>query len=92
MDYEWDELKRTANIVKHGVDFNDVLEFQWDTAIETEDTRQEYEEPRWISLGKIRGRLYVLVYTIRSDNIRLISLRKANGREIQHYEKTQKLI
>ncbi|MDY3330651.1 MAG: BrnT family toxin [Pelistega sp.] len=37
-------------------------------------------------MGKIRGRLYVLVYTLRNEVMRVISLRKANKREVKRYE------
>jgi len=90
MNYEWDESKCDLNRLKHGVDFSAVLDFQWDQAVETEDTRKVYDEPRWIALGRIGDRLHVLIDTIRFDNIRVISLRKVNDRKIQYYEKTWK--
>lgn len=90
MKYEWNDSKCSANLLKHGVDFKAVSDFQWDTAIETEDTRGDHKERRWIALGMIKDRLHVLIYTLRFENIRVISLRKANDREIQYYEKIQK--
>jgi uncharacterized DUF497 family protein len=86
MEYEWDEEKAKANLAKHKVDFSDATEFNWETAIETYDDRSDYGEGRWIALGFIRDKLYVLVYTLRSDKIRLISLRKATKRERRFYE------
>ena len=86
MEYEWDDDKQQINQAKHGVDFQVVLEFEWDTALETVDDRRDYEEQRWVALGLIKERLHVLVYTIRMENIRVISLRKANSREVQYYE------
>jgi uncharacterized DUF497 family protein len=41
---------------------------------------------RWTALGFIGNRLHVLTYTVRGENIRLISLRKANKREREYYE------
>ncbi len=86
MNYEWDTNKNIANIAKHGVDFNEALNFDWTSAIEVLDTRHNYGEERWIALGYIRKRLFVLVYVYRKDSIRIISLRKANKREIKYYE------
>jgi len=37
-------------------------------------------------IGRIEGRLYVLIYTLRRDEIRIISARKANPREVRSYE------
>lgn len=86
MQYEWDENKRLANLERHKVDFNVAENFQWETAIETIDDRFDYGEERWITLGFIGEKLHVLVYTIRSQTIRIISLRKANKRERIYYE------
>jgi uncharacterized DUF497 family protein len=86
MRYEWDEDKRVANYIKHNVDFLDAERFEWASAIETIDDRADYNEKRWIALGFIDNRLHVLIYAMREDNIRLISLRKANSRERKYYE------
>jgi len=86
MQYEWDEKKRLANLARHKVDFKDAVDFEWDTALETTDDRFEYGEERWVALGFINTKLYVMVYTLRSDRIRMISLRKANKREKNYYE------
>lgn len=87
MQYEWDENKRLANLVRHKVDFTDAVNFEWDTALETIDDRFDYGEERWVALGFIGTRLHVLVYTFRAAKIRIISLRKATKRERLYYEK-----
>jgi len=89
MYYEWDENKRAANKAKHGVDFADAERFDWQTAIEVTDSRVPYGEERFIALGHLGKRLHVLIYTRRRGVIRLISLRRANKRERDYYEKTQ---
>lgn len=88
MKYEWDEGKRLTNLQKHGIDFIDIISFEWDSAVVAEDSRQEYGEQRYAAYGFIENRLCCLVYTMRKDIIRIISLRKANGKERQQYEKT----
>jgi uncharacterized DUF497 family protein len=80
--YVWDEDKATSNFVKHGVAFEAVYDFNWATAIEAEDARFDYGETRMQALGKINDRYHVLVYAPRGDTLRVISLRKANRREI----------
>jgi uncharacterized DUF497 family protein len=80
--YDWDDDKAQANLAKHGVPFAAVAGFDWQTAIEAEDTRYDYGETRFQALGKIAGRYHVLVYAWRGTRIRVISLRKANRREI----------
>ena len=49
-----------------------------------QDTRKDYGETRYATLGLIEGRLDCMCFTIRGDNIRIISLRKANEREVKH--------
>ena len=87
MQYEWDDNKRVANLVRHKVDFADAVAFEWDTALETIDDRFDYGETRWVALGFIGSKLHVMVYTFRGSKIRIISLRKANKREKIFYEK-----
>ena len=83
--YEWDEGKRLSNQVKHGVDFSEAIDFEWDTAVIHSSPRGG--EARYMAIGFIGYRLHCLVYTIRCDNRRIVSLRKANQREKRHYER-----
>ncbi|MFA7496518.1 MAG: BrnT family toxin [Acidithiobacillus sp.] len=87
MIFEWDEAKRQINLEKHGVDFVDASKM-WDgIMLVAEDVRREYGESRYVGIGRIEGRLMVVVYTDRSINVvRIISLRKANSREVRFYE------
>ncbi|WP_077273041.1 BrnT family toxin [Acidithiobacillus thiooxidans] len=87
MIFEWDEAKRLINLEKHGVDFVDAPKMWAGPMLVAEDTRREYGEPRYVGMGHIEGRLMVIVHTHRSPNIvRVISLRKANSREVHAYE------
>jgi uncharacterized DUF497 family protein len=79
--YEWDAVKEAANRAKHGLGFEAATRFDWSAAREIEDRRYDYGERRWRAIGRIDGRLHVLVYAVRGDLIRVISLRKANTRE-----------
>ena len=81
--YEWDAGKARNNLSKHGVAFDSVYGFDWATAIEAEDTPYDYGETRIQALGKIGDRYHVLVYVQREAAIRVISLRKANKREVR---------
>ncbi len=85
MDYEWDENKRDANIGRHGVDFALIRDFDWETALIAPDTRRDYGETRFIAVGAIGDQLHVCAFTDRQGRRRIISLRKANRREIRMY-------
>jgi uncharacterized DUF497 family protein len=51
MRFEWDEVKRRANMRKHGFDFADVAEMFSGTMLVYPDTRHDYKETRWSGLG-----------------------------------------
>ncbi|MEJ8574913.1 BrnT family toxin [Microbaculum marinum] len=87
MEYEWDPRKAAANVVKHGVAFEHVVDFQWESARLGEDRRHRYGEKRFIALGLIGERVHVVIFTLRGTTIRIISLRKANERERRSYER-----
>lgn len=79
--WDWDEAKRQANLAKHGVDFADLVRFDWLSAQVEPDLRRDYGEQRLNAFGLIGERLYALTYTMRGSTYRAISLRKANYRE-----------
>ena len=88
MNYEFDPPKDQSNLSKHGLSLADAEGFEWDTAVVREDTRKPYAEPRFEATGYIGNRLHVMVYCLRTDAVRVISLRKANKREEKSYAKT----
>ena len=85
MKYDWDAGKAQANFARHKVEFSTAVDFEWDTAVETLDDRFDYGEERWVALGFIGTLLHVMVYVYRADEIRIISLRKANRHEREYY-------
>ena len=92
MRFTWDESKAAANFAKHGVGLEDASEFEWGLSVDRHDLRKDYRETRVISTSTIRGRVHVLVYALRGDSVRVISLRKANKRESSNYEKAKSKI
>ena len=83
---QWDSDKASANLRKHGVDFADaatVLEDELAITIDDDDP----EEERSVTIGQdALGRVLVVAYTWRDDEVRLISARKAGPRERRLYE------
>ena len=88
VDVEWDEAKRAFNIAKHGVDFALIERFDWESSVTVSDDRRSYGEDRFRTFGSISGQLHVLVWTPRHHRVRIISLRKANRREVRTHEAT----
>lgn len=64
----------------------DAEKLDWDRVLAKFDTRAEYGERRQIGYGPIGARLYCVVFVDRGERRRIISLRKANHREIERYE------
>ena len=62
-----------------------------ETSGTVEDVRRDYGEPRFQALGEIDGRLHMLVFTPRGGDVHVISLRKANRREIKRYEEEKEI-
>ena len=88
MAYEFDPAKDESNLDKHGVSLDDADGFEWETAVVREDTRKQYAEPRFEATGYIGDRLHVMVFCLRAETVRVISLRKANSREGKDHAKT----
>lgn len=85
MDIVYDAAKSESNIVKHGVSLAEAAQFEWQDALTWSDERKNYGEDRLCALGYIGLRLYYVVYVVRDDIFRIISLRKANSREVKLY-------
>jgi len=86
--YQWDEAKRQSNLQTHGVDFADAHLLDWSAALQIDHTRSG--ELRRLTYAPIGERLYALVWTERNSEIRIISFRKTNNREMDFYETAQK--
>ena len=89
MKFSCDPNKSRANYFKHGI----VLEFaqylDWTKEVVWQDVRYSYNEVRMSGLVPLEGKVYAVVYVVRAEFTRMISLRKANKREAKHYEKNQ---
>ena len=86
---EFDPLKDQSNLVKHGVSLAFASELDWDEALIWVDDRFEYGECRMIALAPRTGILYYVAFVDRSSVRRVISLRRANRREVKHYVQAQ---
>jgi uncharacterized DUF497 family protein len=86
MRFEWDERKRLSNLEKHGLDFVDVIAvFEAPHIVAPSD--HEGIEVRFLAIGTLEGRCVTVVYTVRSEAVRVISFRRARREERQTYEK-----
>ena len=92
MNVMFDPAKDAANVEKHGVSLAEAAGFEWGTAVVWPDTRRDYGEARMVALGYIGLRIMALVFVDRPPEKpterRIISLRKANSREVKRYAET----
>ena len=90
MELEWDHDKSERCYHERGFDFAYAARVFLDPRREIIcDDRFAYGELRYQVYGTIESRLFVVVYTERSETIRIISARKANKREVKRYGKPQ---
>ena len=86
MKFEFDFEKRDKTLKERGLDFAEAIEVFAGVHFTGQDTRTEYAEDRFITVGTLKARLVVLVWTPRGEIRRIISMRKANEREKAIYD------
>jgi uncharacterized protein len=85
MDFEWDDAKDQANRAKYGIGFAEAARLDWARGHTALDGRRNYGELRYLTYAHLGDGLYVCLFTPRGLSRRIISLRKANQREIKAY-------
>ena len=80
---EFDPGKDAINIEKHGISLERASDMM--IAAFVEDHRHDYGETRIRAFGKIDGIDHCLVYALRGEHIRVISLRRAHSKEMKRY-------
>lgn len=85
MRYLWDEAKRQANLKKHGLDFADAARVFAGPMVLFEDDRQDYGEHRMIGIGLLDVLVVLIVHVESDEEIRIISMRKADSDETDLY-------
>jgi uncharacterized DUF497 family protein len=86
MRYTHDAKKRAANLKKHGYDFRDATKvIEGSATVTFEDRRFEYGEQRFITMGMLRAKVVVIATAETDEEIRVISMRKAERHEEEIY-------
>ena len=81
MHFTWHESKRQVTLQRRGLDFAQAEQVFVGPTFTFEDDREEYGEQRWVTLGLLNGIVVVIVHTETVDEIRVISMRKAEKDE-----------
>ncbi|SEA47043.1 BrnT family toxin [Acidovorax soli] len=92
MNVTFDLAKDAVNMAKHGLSLAEAAGFEWNTAVVWPDQRRDYGETRMAALGYIGLRIMAVMFVDRPADHpterRVISLRKANSREVKRYAET----
>ena len=81
--FEWDEIKSDANLIKHGISFDDASDIFYEPIILYPSDRNN--EERWVAIGALEDMLIAVIFTRRADAIRIISARRARKYEEREY-------
>ena len=87
MRYDFDPGKDATNLSKHGLSLAAAAELSWEAALVWLDDRADYGEVRMVALAPIGDILFFVAFVDRETKRRIISLRRANRREVNHYVK-----
>jgi uncharacterized DUF497 family protein len=85
----FDARKDAINRKRRGLSLAQFVDMDLAASIAVVDARRDYGETRYIVVGPLAGRVCVAVVTYRDGDTRVISLRKANLREVRKYEATR---
>ncbi|MBF0157063.1 MAG: BrnT family toxin [Magnetococcales bacterium] len=80
-----DPAKEIINREKHGLSLGEAAYLDWDKALIWEDTRRDYGEARQVALAVLGRRVHFVVFVDRPNGRRIISLRRANVKEVMRY-------
>ena len=81
MEFEWDEAKHAKTLRDRGIGFDDGARIFAGPVLIWEDARREYGEDRFRAIGESDRDILHVVFTRRSDVVRIISVRRANRKE-----------
>jgi uncharacterized protein len=81
--FEWDEKKDRANLIKHGISFDDASQIFHGPVIVKRSDRKD--EERWIGVGKSNDRILTVIFTRRDKAICIISARRPRADEKRAY-------
>ena len=90
MQFDFDPGKDATNLSKHGLSLAAAAELSWDAALVWIDDRADYGEVRMVALAPVGDTLCFVAFVDREPARRIISLRRANRREVKHYVKAIK--
>ena len=87
MKITFDPAKRAVTLAERGLGFEDAAEVFLGDTLDFPDDRRDYGELRIVTVGHLRGRMLIVIWTPRGSARHIISMRKANAREKARFGK-----
>ena len=84
MRLTYDENKRLEVLNSRGLDFQDAMEVFDNFHLTRRDDRN-YDEHRFQTVGEMHGQVVLIVWTMRKDDRRIITMWKLNREERERY-------
>jgi len=88
MVFDYDPQKSESNKIKHGIDFK-AASAVWEDASLVILRSKHLEEERFLAIGQYKNKIWTVVFTQRTDKIRIISARRSRDEEVAYYEKNK---
>ena len=85
LQFEFDDNKSKTNKEKHGIDFVEAQDLWNDEAGVIFDARSD-DEKRYALVSKLDNKIWVMIFTLRGETVRIISVRRARKEEVRLYE------
>jgi len=85
MRFEWDEAKDARTMQERGFGFDDASRIFSGHVVSWADNRRDYGEQRFRAVGETEGDILHVVFTWRGDVMRIISVRRANRKEVRRW-------
>lgn len=85
MEFEFDQNKSDSNLIKHGIDFMTAQNL-WEDPDRLVVPARTQGEPRFLLIGKMKGKHWSAVFTPKNGKIRIISVRRSRVEEVEAYE------
>lgn len=86
VEIAFDAAKDAVNLAKHGVSLADADQLRWDWLYCRPDVLRDYRELREVGYAPLEDRVYCVVFVQQDVVFRIISLRRANAREVHDYD------
>ena len=87
MEFEYDPVKSEANLVKHGIDFEEAQELWGDPGMIQARSQHPCGEERIVAIAQLGGSCWTAVFTVRGHRVRIISVRRSTPKEASAYGK-----